>query len=183
MTSLFWYLVLFFFLKIHKLKKVCIVTAVTGCYFQFPDDVIAASGVSVRVQIWLWALSVLPFTFIISWQYFSQYLGGAGRSSTTFFVLFCVREIEIMPDMNETKNLATLTGPVVCFAWTSACLNMCCFAVWYIEKLTFHKFIKTMDGMKVKVLVRNPDDYLRETKQDIHKCIICCLLCFVLWCM
>ena len=31
-----------------------------------------------------------------------------------------------------------------------------------------------MDGskMKVKVLVRNPDDYLRETKQDIHKCII-----------
>jgi len=23
--------------------------------------------------------------------------------------------------------------------------------------------------MKVKILSRNPDDYLRETKQDIHK--------------
>lgn len=23
--------------------------------------------------------------------------------------------------------------------------------------------------MKVKVLVRNPDEYMRETKQDIHK--------------
>lgn len=23
--------------------------------------------------------------------------------------------------------------------------------------------------MKVKVLTRNPDDYLRETKRDIHK--------------
>ncbi len=65
----------FFFLKIHKLKKVVIVTAVTGCYFQFPDDVIAASGVSFRVQIWQWALSVLPFTFTISWQYFCSKFG------------------------------------------------------------------------------------------------------------
>ena len=25
------------------------------------------------------------------------------------------------------------------------------------------------EAMKVKVLCRNPDDYLRETKKDIHK--------------
>ena len=24
--------------------------------------------------------------------------------------------------------------------------------------------------MKIKVLSRNPDDFLRETKRDIHKC-------------
>ena len=29
--------------------------------------------------------------------------------------------------------------------------------------------------MKVKVLTRNPDDYLRETKQDIHKGMRCSL--------
>jgi len=42
------------------------------------------------------------------------------------------------------------------------------------------------EAMKVKVLCRNPDDYLRETKKDIHKgqlfrIFLLCIIIHKMW--
>lgn len=33
--------------------------------------------------------------------------------------------------------------------------------------------VLNMSGVKIKVISRNPDVYLRATKRDIHKCKLC----------
>lgn len=50
---------------------------------------------------------------------------------------------------------------------TTCTSNLNIFVQFY--SLTLIKKSVTSFKMKVKVLTRNPDEYLRETKRDIHK--------------